>query len=128
MPDVWRHMDMLLKPGGEMLHGIDFGFPSNFGAVGMLKATAIDKIRGWIPNKVRYRRGYRTPRGYVKLVFDTLAIKHKIPREFSFLNVALNPEILVENYAIGFNRIVKDGRKDYRYGRSGSILFHIQKV
>ena len=95
-PSVWKHMGMLLKPGGEMLHGVDIGFPSNKGVIRLLQTAVFDALPSWVTGRVRRRWPLLSPRGYVKLVFDTLGIKEKIPGEFSVFNVALNPEILTE--------------------------------
>jgi hypothetical protein len=43
------------------------------------------------------------------------------------LNMVLNPEVLTENYSIGYNRIIKDNMTDYRFHRAGALLLHLRK-
>jgi hypothetical protein len=50
---VWKHMDALLKPGGELIHAIDIDFPSNFGMKGMLKAAALNGLYWFLPLSIR---------------------------------------------------------------------------
>jgi hypothetical protein len=42
--------------------------------------------------------------------------------------MALNPDILAEEYAHGLNRILKDGAANYKYQRNGSLLIHLRKL
>ncbi len=126
---VWKHMDLLLKPGGEMLHAIDMPFPSNGALRKVLKACAFDAFyTTLIPKQFRQRYCFATPKSYARLVFQTLGINYAIGKNLAVLNMVLDPEVLTENYAIGFNRISKDKDTNYRYRRTGALLLRVKKV
>jgi SAM-dependent methyltransferase len=127
-PQVWRHMDMLLKPGGQMLCALDLDFPSNDGLLKICLALVFDTFYNLFPERYKLRRYQLTPGCYAKLVFQTLGISYKIGRGLSVLNMIHNPETLAENYAIGFNRIIKDNRSNYHYRRMGALLLRMRKV
>jgi 2-polyprenyl-3-methyl-5-hydroxy-6-metoxy-1,4-benzoquinol methylase len=124
---VWKHMSRLLKPGGVMLHAIDFFFPSNGGMKKMLAGTGIDLMYPILPKKVKTRACYVTPKAYTRLAFEAIGIKHAMPKELDVWNAALNPEIVTEDYHHGLNRIVKDKAKNYRYQRTGTLLIKLRK-
>jgi hypothetical protein len=42
--------------------------------------------------------------------------------------MVLNPEVLAESYHYGLKRMEKDGIKNFRYQRLGSLLIHLKKV
>jgi hypothetical protein len=42
--------------------------------------------------------------------------------------MALNPDILAEDYKHGLHCIQKDGIVDFRYQRKGSLLIHLRKL
>ncbi len=63
-PAVWRHMDRLLKPGGELLHEVDVIFPSNAGVIGLLKACAFDLLFPILPKSFRLKHCIATPLSY----------------------------------------------------------------
>ncbi len=127
-PQVWKHMDLLLKPGGEILCAIDLPFPSNGGLRYICLSLAFDVFYSLVPKRLRQRYCHRTPKGYTKLVFQTLGVSYKIGSGLSVLNMILNPETLTENYAIGFNRIIKDQMTNYRYQRMGALLLAMRKT
>ncbi len=68
-----------------------------------------------------------TPKAFARFAFEALRIRFRPGRELSVLNMTLNPDILTESYETGINRIVKDGKQDYRYQRWGSLLIRIRK-
>jgi hypothetical protein len=127
-PGVWRHMDALLKPGGEMLHAIDIPFPSNGGLKKILMALAFDILYPAIPYKFKLKHFFATPKNYARLVLDELRIQAKFGKGLSVLNMVLNPDILTESHRYGLNRIVKDKMVDYKYQRIGALLLRMQKV
>lgn len=127
-PQVWKHMDLLLKPGGEMLHAIDISFPSNGGPWNLLKACAFDTFYTLLHEQFRQRHCFSTPRSYVRLVFEMLDFNKKVMKNISVLNMVLDPEVLTENYSIGFNRIIKDKMTKFRYNRMGALLLRMKKV
>jgi SAM-dependent methyltransferase len=128
MPAVWRHLDSLLKPGGEMLHAIDVSFPSNHGVKRFLAYLLADAIWPVLPFSLQVRSCQHSPRGHARLAFKTLGIRHPLGKELNLLNMALNPDILTENYESGLNRILKDKIADYRYHRVGSLLLRLKKL
>lgn len=126
-PTVWSHMDRLLKPGGEMIHAIDMPFPSNFGMGGLMKAVGFEFLYPVLPVAMREKYYRVTPRAYLKFAFQALHLKLRVTADLSILNMALNPDVLAESYAHGLNRIRKDGSKDFRYQREGSLLVRLKK-
>ena len=127
-PQVWKHMDLLLKPGGEILCAIDLGFPSNGGLQKICLALAFDAFYSLLPKRLRHGNYKLTPKFYTKLVFQTLGISYKIGSSLSILNIIINPETLAENYTIGFNRIIKDKMTNYRHGRTNALLLAMRKT
>lgn len=128
MKSVWKHMDDLLKPGGEMLHAVDVAFPSNRGLWGVIRGVVFDMLWWALPDRVRTRFCLATPKAFARLAFDTLGIRFRPGRDLSVWNMVLNPDILTESYETGINRIVKDNMRDYRYRRHGSLLLRMQKI
>lgn len=128
MKNVWKHMDALLKSGGEMLHAVDVSFPSNRGLKGVVKGMVLDTIWRELTAHQRMHCCKVTPKAFVRFAFDALHIHFRLGRNLSVLNMTLNPDILTESYETGINRIVKDGKQDYRYQRRGSLLIHIRKL
>jgi hypothetical protein len=124
---AWRHMDLLLRPGGEMLHAVDLSFPSNRGVWKVLGAVLFDTLYPLLPHNLRVDRCKATPAAYIRLALRTLGIRPSIPRSLSVLNMVLNPEVLSEEYSYGLNRMLKDGMKDYHYQRAGTLLLHLRK-
>ena len=127
-PAVWSHMDRLLKPGGEMIHAIDMPFPSNFGVSGLMKVIGFEFLHPLLPDAIRKKYYRVTPLAYLKLAFQALHLKLHAIANLSPLNMALNPDVLAESYAHGLNRIRKDGSKNFRYQREGSLLIRLKKV
>jgi hypothetical protein len=125
---VWKHMDALLKPGGELIHAVDIDFPSNFGLSGMLKAAALNELYLFLPRSIREKHFLVTPLAYLRLALKPLRISLRKTGNLSILNMALNPDILAEEYEHGLNRILKDGAVDFRYQRNGSLLIHLRKL
>jgi hypothetical protein len=121
-------MDLLLKPGGEILSAIDLGFPSNGGLRNTCLSLGFDTFYSLIPKGIRQRHCKRTPKCYSKLVFQTLGVNYKIGNGLSLLNMILNPETLTENCAIGFNRIIKDNMANYHHKRGGALLLSMRKT
>lgn len=125
---VWMHMDSLLKTGGEILHAVDVDFPSNFGLPGMLKAAVLNTLYWILPVSIRQKYCLVTPIAYLRLCLAPLGIRLRGTKSLSILNMALNPDILAQSYEHGLNRIQKDGNKNYRYHRTGSLLIHLRKI
>lgn len=128
MPAVWKHLDSLLKPGGEMLHAIDLSFPSNGGLKKVLMATGFDALYGLMPRSLRQKRCMATPKAYTRLALHTLGIQHPLGKELSALRMALDPDVLTENPDFGLHRIRKDKQNGYRYQRAGSLMLRLKKV
>jgi hypothetical protein len=128
MKNVWKHMNALLKPGGEMLHAIDLSFPSNRGVWGMVRGIVFDAIWWSLPARLRTRFCLATPKAFARFAFDALQIRFRLGQDLSVLSMTLNPDVLTEGYAIGINRIVKDDIKDYRYQRVGSLMMRLRKL
>ncbi len=127
-PAVWKHMDLLLKPNGQMLHAVDINFPSNSGLKKVISGMAFDQYYRLTPKQMRIRYCYATPLAYVRLALDTLGVKFRIAKDLKIWNVVLNPDILTEGYENGLNRIVKDQIKDFQYQRVGTLLIKLRKT
>jgi ubiquinone/menaquinone biosynthesis C-methylase UbiE len=124
---VWRHIDLLLKPGGELIHAVDIGFPSNRGLAKVLAAELFDMFYFLSPAFIRVACCMATPKAYARLALKTLGVTARLGDELSVLNMVLNPDILTEGYKHGFNRILKDGMTDYCYQRAGTLLLRLRK-
>lgn len=127
-PAVWRHMDSLLKPGGEMLHAIDLSFPSNGGVKKLLLAALFDALYPLAPQGIRQKRSMSTPRAYVRMACQALGIPSPSGKDLSVWRMCLDPDILSENPDFGLHRIRKDKMTDYRYQRAASLLLRLKKV
>jgi hypothetical protein len=127
-PAVWRHMDTLLKPGGEMLHAVDIFFPSNGGLKKVLGGWVYDTLYGLVPQRLRVRYCFATPQAYVRLALASLGVPYRPKKELNIWNTVLNPEIVTEDPNHGLNRILKDHLKNYRYQRAGTLLIRLRKT
>lgn len=125
---VWQHMDMLLKPGGELLHAVDVPFPTNFGLMGMLKVLVMDWFFPIIPRVLKDEHFRVSPKTYTRLVLKALKIPNPSLRRLGMLNMAINPDVFTEGYEHGYNRIVKDNDPNYRFQRDGILLFRLRKI
>jgi SAM-dependent methyltransferase len=126
-PAVWQHMDTLLKPGGEMLHTIDLPFPSNFGLKGLLKVFILELFFPILPRSMKIKHFIVSPKTYRNIALRAIHVRYKTSKELSILNMALNPDILQENYIQGLFRIMKDKMENYPYLRKGSLLIRLKK-
>ncbi|MBN2386543.1 MAG: class I SAM-dependent methyltransferase [Anaerolineales bacterium] len=127
VPDVWRHMDLLLKPGGEMLHAIDIPFPSNQGWRKVLAGEFYDRFFPLFPQSFHLPHYMATPKAHARLVARLLGISEIDIKGLSVTDMVFNPDVLTEGYEIGLNRILKDGLTDFQYRRAGTLLFHLKK-
>ncbi|MCL4559702.1 MAG: class I SAM-dependent methyltransferase [Chloroflexi bacterium] len=127
-PAVWRHMAALLKPGGELIHAVDIHFPSNGGMRKIAMAVLFDAFPALAPANLRSSHYLATPSNYARLAFNALEIRSLDRSRLGIVNMVLNPEVLSENYDIGYNRIARDGMKDYRFQRVGALLIHLKKI
>ncbi len=125
---VWRHMDLLLKPGGEMLHAIDIPFPSNGGVKKMLFALGFDAFQFVFPAEFRSRHFLSTPKTCARLAFAELGVESSLGKDLSALNMALNPVILTESAASGLRRITHDKITSFHYSRVGSLMLRFKKT
>ena len=128
LPAVWKHMDALLKPGGELIHAVDMHFPSNGGLKKILVAMLFDMLYPLLPSRLAASKSQGTPKAFARLAFRTLGLRPRFGRDLSVLNMVLNPEVLAESYHYGLKRMEKDGIKNFRYQRLGSLLIHLKKV
>lgn len=127
-PAVWKHMERLLKPGGELIHAIDVPFPSNGGLKKLLAKYLLDALNPIVPVKYRLAHHLTTPVNYVGLVCAALGLRRPDMRALSAWRMSLDPEVLTESYEHGMNRILKDNMKSYRYQRVGSLLLRLKKT
>jgi ubiquinone/menaquinone biosynthesis C-methylase UbiE len=127
MPDVWRHMGSLLKPGGEMLHAVDMLFPSNGGLRKILISLVFDWVHYLIPNRIKQTHVQSTPLNYLRQVAGILEFGLGSTKNLDVLTMSLSPNTLVESYEFGLNRIIKDKIKDFHFQRFGSLMIRLKK-
>jgi hypothetical protein len=126
--DVWRHMDLLLRSGGEMLHAIDLGFPVKRGLASVLKALAIDAVFPALPASRRRGFIYHTPRAYGRYaVQSVLKARWREWGGLSVMRMILDPEVVTEPMEGTYNRIVKDGMTAIRHVKRGTLLLRLRK-
>lgn len=125
---VWQHLDLLLKPGGEMLHAIDIPFPSNGGVKKMLLALGFDAFPFIFPKEFKTRHFLATPLTCARLALEELGVKPEPIKGLSSLNMALNPVILTESAASGLRRITVDKMASFHYLRVGSLMLRFKKL
>lgn len=125
---VVKHMDILLKPGGEMLHSIDIALPTNLGLRHVILAMAFDSVYRILPANIRERFLFETPMGCARFMLNILRTRGKVNlAKLNALNFVLDPEILLEPPENTFNRIAKDGIRDAKHFRVASLLIHLKK-
>jgi len=128
MPAVWRHMDTLLKPGGELLHGVDMIFPSNRGMRTLFLGLLFDWLHVLIPVSYKQEHVQATPLNYLRQVARVLGFRLDSTKSLDVLTMSLSPNTLVESYQFGLNRIIKDQIKDYHFQRRGSLMIRLKKL
>ena len=126
---VWRHMDQLLKPGGEMLHAIDIKLPTSRGLLSLAKASTLDLLGPLIPSGYRTANAYYTPKSYLRHISKEIKLDSSPSRSnIGLINMVLSPRIVLEPLDWVINRIVKDGYKDVPFIRVTSLLIHLRKL
>ncbi len=127
--DVWSHMDHLLRPGGEMLHSVDLGFPVKRGMASVLKAIAIDAVFGAIPATMRRRYIFHTPRAYARFVVcSVLRAPLRQDVQLAVSRMVFDPEVVAESMENTYNRMIKDGVTHVRHGKTGTLLLRLRKL
>ena len=127
-PAVWKHMERLLKPGGELIHAVDVPYPSNGGFTRLLVKYLLDVFNPLVPSSYRLAHHLTTPSNYVGLVCEALRMRRPKLSALNAWRMCLDPEVLTESYEHGMNRILKDQMKGYRYQRVGSLLMRLKKT
>jgi len=126
--DVWRHMDLLLKPGGEMLHAIDLKLPTHRGMLSVMKGLALDLASPLVPASYRLENVFFTPRTYLKAVSRALPVRFSdLPRNFSIPSLVLDPTIVLEPLDWAYNRM-REGSSDVPIMRVATLLIHLTKA
>ena len=126
---VWRHMDRLLKPGGEMLHAIDIMLPTHRGLLSLSKALVLDMFGLLVPSKYRSANAYYTPKSYLRYISSEIELdSFAWPSNIGIINMILSPRIVLEPLEWVFNRIVKDGYEEVPFIRVTSLLIHLRKL
>lgn len=127
-PAVWRHMDLLLKPGGRMIHAVDFNFPSNLGLKKVLAGLLFDRLYFLAPRAMRTRYCFSTPLAYTRLATATLGMNFRSAKDLEIWNVVFNPDVLTEGYENGYKRITRDLIPGFKYQRVGTLLIKLRKT
>jgi len=126
---VGRHMDRLLKPGGEMLHAIDIKLPTHRGLLSLGKALVLDVFGPLVPAGYRNANAYYTPKSYMRHISSEIELDSPAsPSNIGVINMVLSPRIVLEPLDWVFNRIVKDGYQDVPFIRVTSLLIHLRKL
>lgn len=126
--DVWRHMDLLLRPGGEMLHAVDLIVPCDRGLRHWILSWGFEVGLPIVPRRLRIKHARKTARVYLWNAFEALGLP--APRGHGGLDVirmALDPEVVSEPLEWTFNRMMRDGMTGIRHGRTASLLIHLRK-
>lgn len=124
--NVWRHMDALLKPGGELIHGIDLLFPVNRGFMSVLKATLLDLFQPLLPAKYKIKFVHFTPKNYVRLLAPVIG-RQDLSR-LGTLPMLINPEIVTETPNYFLNRYRENREQEVIIHRITSLLIHVKKA
>jgi hypothetical protein len=121
-------MARLLKPGGELIHAIDVPFPSNGGLKRILKSLALDQFSGLLPHDIIQAYAKATPLAYASTVWFALGLPRSSlrHRNLGTARMVVDPQIVVESYEHGLNRVLKDD-PNYVYKRQGSLLIHLKR-
>jgi hypothetical protein len=128
MKAVWQHMDILLKPGGYLLHAIDIKFQADRGMNYLLSALIFEQLFQALPETLKTRYVRATPRAYARRVKSILNMKGRLPRSIpSSFDLIMNPEILVDPPQHSYNRIIKDNMVDIRHHRDSTLLLGLKK-
>ena len=94
---VWRHMDRLLKPGGEMLHAIDIKLPTHRGLLSLGKALVLDLFGPLVPAGYRDANAYYTPKSYLRHISSEIELKYSASSSnIGIINMVLSPRIVLE--------------------------------
>jgi SAM-dependent methyltransferase len=125
---VWQHMAKLVKPGGELLHAVDIPFPCNDGLSKLIKIFLFYNLVGLLPFDFRLKHFLSTPKNYARLVFRELKINTLHNSNIGVIRMSLDPEVVTESLEYGYNRITKDGMKDFHFQRVGTLLLRFKKL
>lgn len=126
--DVWKHMDGLLRHGGEMVHALDIAFPTSGGPTRVLRALIFDLLYPVLPMSVRTRFLFKTPLSCARAALRALGAPMRgVARRLSVVDMVVNPEVAVEPLEFTLNRLLKDGDQPIRHFRVGSLLLHVLK-
>lgn len=129
MPKVWRHMDLLLKPGGEMVHAVDLKFQADRGLRYVVGSEVLDMLYGFLPQGVRLGHIRATPRSYLNTLDRVLGLRwEKAPKGLGAARMVLDPEVMTDPVASTYNRIVKDGLTSKGHRRVTALLIHLRKL
>jgi SAM-dependent methyltransferase len=126
---VWQHMDVLLKPNGELLHAVEIRLPTQRGMVSLLKALALDHLKILIPPGYCLANAFFTPRCYLQHVKHSLGIRIPIhTRQLNPLTISLDPAVVLEPIDWAYHRMIKDGMNSVTFSRMTSLLIHLKKL
>jgi ubiquinone/menaquinone biosynthesis C-methylase UbiE len=128
IPAVWKHMDSLLKPGGDMMHGIDLSFPSNGGVSKLFSCLIFDWLHAVVPSNYRQKHIQATPLNYLRQVARVLGIKLESIKGLDVLSMSLSPNTLVESCQWGLNRIIEEKIQGFHFTRFGSLMLRLRKL
>lgn len=127
--EVWDHMDRLLRPGGELIHGLDMRMPTSRGLLSVCKATIVDWFFPLLPHSWRLKYAYYTPLSYARLAFKSLGgLMVRRGWKITVLKMIIDPAVVIEPIDWAFNRLVKDGLTDIPAQRVVSLLIHLRKL
>ncbi|MEA1977617.1 MAG: class I SAM-dependent methyltransferase [Chloroflexota bacterium] len=129
VPGVWLHMSKILKSGGLMLHALDIAFPTSRRWPHVLMAAVFDVLYPILPNSIRTKYLYETPKSYVRYIAKTIDLNtYGRLGDIGIVNMVINPEIVIEPLDYTLNRMLKDGDETARYFRVGSLQIALKKT
>ena len=110
-----------------MLHAIDLLFPSNGGVRKLAFSVLFDWFHMIVPVGYKQNHVQATPLNYIRQVSKALGVKIGPTKGLDTLTMSLSPNILVENYQYGLNRIIKDKVTNFHFQRFGSLMIRLRK-
>jgi hypothetical protein len=93
----------------------------------MLKVLVMDWFFAMMPVFLKEKHFRISPKTYTRLALQALRIPVPSLKNLGMLKMAIDPDVFVDSYQHGFNRIVKDGAVNYRFQRESILLIRLRK-
>lgn len=123
---VWKHMDLLLKPGGELIHEVDMQFPVNRGALSIFQAFILDALYPILPEEYKIEFAYFTPINYLRRI-SRVTGKLFNPSGINTFKMITDPDITIDSPHFFLNRYKENMGHDLKIRRQTTLLIHLRK-